>query len=116
VGDARQLWRVYQRDWLAVYTSDVPGYEGSVEAVGFIQATYGGCIRDGEARISVPGITDGPERVTAEVLLPNLHGEWKAPDLAEDQQSRLGPDAVVVVAGSPEERELLDYGKRKLPA
>jgi hypothetical protein len=115
VSDRPQLWRVYQREWVAVYTSDATGYEGSVEAQDFVRRTYEGCIRDGEARISRPGIAE-EECITAEVFLPNLHGEWRDRDDADRDASLAGPEAVVVAAGSPEERELLDYGKRKLPA
>lgn len=110
------FWRVYQPQWQAVYTSDQAGYAGSVEVQDFVRETYGGRIRDGEARISVPD-SDCPEaqRVTGEVLLPNLQGEWKDRGDADGHCRALGEDAVVVGAGSAEERVLLGYGRKRLP-
>jgi hypothetical protein len=109
------LWRVYQPQWLAVYTSDLTGHEGTGETIDFLAGEYGGRVRDEDVRISIPDPDSSAAlRVTGSVRLPNLQGEWKNWADAEKQCGELGEGAVVVGAGSAEEAALHDYGRKRL--
>jgi len=108
---AEPAWRVYLPEWLAVYTAGYMGDPGEQECRKYFARKYGGRVRDEDWRVR-PGGPDGWP--VLEVRLPNLRGEFKDEAEATDCWIEL-PHARMVRRGSAEERELLDYGKKKLP-
>jgi hypothetical protein len=122
-------WRVYVTEWVTVYTSDAADEAGGAEAAQFLKDTYAGRVRPEDVRLAVPpsgfmeelaGLPPAEMQVTAQVRRPNLRGEWKARDFADDHAARIcqeeGVTPSVVGTGTPEEQALIDYGKRMLPA
>ena len=114
-------WRVYMDEWLIVWTGDAPGPEGQAECLSHFQVKYQGRVRERDWRV-VPGIR-GVELARApyclQLRLPNLRGEYKDQDCALAQVASVscpGRNAEVVRRGSAQERELLDYGRKMLPA
>jgi hypothetical protein len=109
-------WRVYRTEWVTVYTSTDRGAAGGAEAQRHYAETYEGRVRQEDAQFVIPV---GQERVLPPVTLqlrkPNLHSEWKDEPQATMAAAGIGPEVHVVLAGSPEERVLLDYGVKKLP-
>lgn len=111
------LWRVYMWEWVAVYTSDVAGDDGYTECWDYYGSAYEGRLRLDGYRVSdpVPGTL-----CVLEINRPNLCGEYKIRERAEDHGDELasqfaGEHGVHVVArNSPQERALLDYGIKKL--
>lgn len=109
-------WRVYLREWLAVYSCE----GDSPECWDHFAAKYAGRVRDEDRRVRV---TDTGQRL--ELSLWNRRGEFKdsedAKMLALDLEVGWhGPHldsgpCRVVQRGSDEEKELLAYGKKKLP-
>jgi hypothetical protein len=116
-------WKVYLPEWLIVYTSDAAGgLEGGAECRQHFHGKHRGRVRGEDWRV-VPAIA-GAERerhrpYCLQLRLPNLHGEFKdysdAVQLASELVDDRGGVAHVVQRGSPEERELLDYGRKMLP-
>lgn len=116
-------WQVYVQDWVVVYTSDDYGEPGHDEARRVFGERWEGRVEAGDVLLrQVGGWT--------QVLL-RLHvtqGEWKHREDADAHAGRLRltPRIVpsvtarlyglpqVVGTGTAEERELLDYGKKKL--
>lgn len=100
-------WRVYQREWIVSYTSDLPSKEGQDEALRVYEERWMGRITPGDSKMEVTG---GHTQIL--LFLPNLKGEFRE---LEDADALGLSEAVIVESGSPEERVLLDYGKRMLP-
>jgi hypothetical protein len=109
------LWKVYLPEWVAAYTSVQLEVDGQRECEHVYEQIYAGRVRDEDRRIRNPGQLR-PGRRVLELRLPNLQGEFKDRDEADELRGERGDEAVVVLAGSPEERELSDYGRRMLPA
>jgi hypothetical protein len=103
-------WRVYQREWIVSYTSDLTSEEGQAEAMGVYEERWAGRIAPGDYRFSMVGA--GATQIL--LFVPNLQGEFRTRADAEDLCPR-DVTPVIVPSGSPEERALLDYGKRMLP-
>ncbi len=116
-------WRVYLAEWLTVYTSDATGGAGADECEGYFAAKYEGRVRDEDWRIE--DLNRSPLfHVQLQLWLPNLRGEYKDRRDAEKAADALAADPPydgaalfikVVQRGSPEERELLNYGRKMLP-
>lgn len=102
-------WRAYQREWIVSYTSDLAGKEGQDEALRVYEERWMGRITPGDSRMEAVG---GHTQIL--LFLPNLKGEFRERD---DALAICPADTTVdiVESGSPEERVLLDYGKRMLP-
>jgi hypothetical protein len=128
-GAAPPSWRVYQKEWTVVYTSDATDGEGAAETGRFLTEHYGGRLRDEDVRLTltVPVLVNGqrpekyePQAVRGSVRIWNRRGEWAQEKDARDHAERIwGAEGVVpTLAGAetPQEQELLDYGKRMLPA
>jgi hypothetical protein len=107
------LYRVYAREWLVMYVSDSLEVPGAQECKDVFRERYAGRVLDEEWRTVHVGAFR-PGRKALEMLLWNLQGEYKDRGLAEKLKAER-PQAVLVEAGSPEERELLNYGRRMLP-
>ena len=108
-------WRVYRPEWVVAYTSSQLEVDGQEECKAEFRERFRGRVRDEDQRIRNP---DGfrPGRRVLELRLPNLQGEYKEREDAERLLAERGDGAVVVRQGSPEERELTDYGRRMLRA
>jgi hypothetical protein len=128
-GAAPPSWRVYQKEWTVVYTSDETDEEGAAEVSRFLAEHYDGRLRDEDIRlsISVPVLVNGqrpekyePVHSLGSVRLWNRRGEWGLEKDARNHAERIwaaeGVVPTVVGAETPQEQELLDYGKRMLPA
>ena len=105
-------WRVYKPEWVIVYTSERLEVDGRTQCRDRFTEDYEGRVRDGDWRIKGVG-SFRPQHQVLELKLPNMAGECKAKELAEALQ--VGQGGVLVEGGSPEERELLSYGSRRLP-
>lgn len=108
------LYRVYHREWVLVYSSAATGDEGTTEVVKHFEEKYQGRIRDADWQ----PLLLGPHQASELTLhLPVLKGEFKK--LAHATHLAMTFDVAhteVVIRNSKEERALLDYGKRKLPS
>ena len=114
-----ESWRVYLTEWLTVYTSDEVEVLGAGECRDVYSRKYAGRVRSADWRISsAREIRPSPRCL--QLRLPNLCGEFKDHNDALELASRLmdghkdGP-CDLVRRGSDEEKELLEYGKKKLP-
>ncbi len=108
------VWRVYKPEWLVAYISDELEAKGEAECRERFHQKYEGRVLDKDWCISAMGVRK-PGRRHLQLRLPNLKGEFRCLPDAEHLQAGLGRHASLVVRGSPEERELLAYGKRRLP-
>jgi hypothetical protein len=128
-GAAPPSWRVYQKEWTVVYTSDATDKEGAAETSRFLAEHYDGRLNDEDIRMSltVPVLVNGqrpencePTHARGSVRTWNLRGEWGLREDADNHVERIwaaeGVVPTVVGAETPQEQELLDYGKRMLPA
>jgi hypothetical protein len=109
------LWRVYLPEWVIAHTAAELEVPGDKECRDVFEELYRGKVREADWRIRNPS-GFRPGRRVLELRRPNLQGEFKDEHDAEGLRAERGEEAVVVLAGSPEERELSDYGRRMLPA
>jgi|HubBroStandDraft_2_1064218.scaffolds.fasta_scaffold611649_1 hypothetical protein len=118
-------WRVYVTEWVTVYTSDGTDEAGAAETRAWLEATYAGRVQIedlGLVLLTTKQDDDlsSPVQVSGQVRKPNLRGEWKYREDADDHAARIraAEDVTPAVAGAgtQEEQALLDYGKRMLPA
>lgn len=106
-----QTWRVYQREWMIIYTCMGDG----PECQDYFASRYKGRVRDGDVRVRV---LESSQQL--ELNLWNLRGEYKdyADAVSLAGELTAGDDGVlasaVVQRGSAEERSLLDYGRKML--
>lgn len=107
-------WRVYLSEWLTVYTSDQLEVPGQEECKAAYARKYGGRVRQEDVRIKPAGRLR-PSHQALQLRLPNLKGEFKDRTEAADLLQAMGSGGWLVRRGSPEEQELLDYGKKMLP-
>jgi hypothetical protein len=117
-GAAPPSWRVYQKEWTVVYTSDALGEDGFAEASAWLTEHYDGRLAAEDQRVSIEVRPEDPARVSVRTW--NLRGEWTRQEDAEAHAQRIwaaeGVVPTVVGAETYQEQELLDYGKRMLPA
>lgn len=106
-------WRVYAPEWLSVYTSDQLEVPGMRECQAVFDLTYAGRVRLTDMRIKGIGLMR-PAHYCLQLRLWNLKGEYKDRREVLDHSIEI-PHAHLVQRGSPEERELTEYGKRMLP-
>jgi hypothetical protein len=107
------VWRLYAPDWLTVFTSVKPGEDGSSECLAYFRERFEGRVGDGDWQIVLP---DRDAWLTfLRVRLPCLKGEFADEARAYEQAGRFpGRPCLVVRRGSPEERELQAYGRRRV--
>lgn len=107
-GPESVLQRVYAHEFTTVYTTDATGSAAREEAQRVFDERWSGRLREGDyAMDEMPGGS-----VTILVQTWNLVSEWHGEVPAGE--ARTGRR--IVAAGSPDERSLLDYGKKLLPA
>jgi len=113
-------WRVYLREWLIVYTSDAAGPEGVDECWDHFAGKYKGRVRDQDRQVAATSSDrPGAYPYRLELRLPNLKGEYKDEAdavLLSAEHAGIEEQPRVVRRGSPEEQELLGYGRKMLPA
>jgi hypothetical protein len=109
--------RVYFKEYVTVYTSGSPGSQGLAECRAWFAEHYGGKIHDYDWTVLGTSIANpGKWQARLQLRLWNRRGEFvSAPD-AEALAAEIGHGAVIVDRWSPEEDELLSYGKKKLSA
>jgi hypothetical protein len=111
-------FKVYEKQWIIVFASDPrhSGYSGQLQCSDTLTTSYAGKVIPDDAKVE-PAVSerDG-DRLPwyLKLRLWALVAEYRE----EPGQWKLsGPaDVQVVRAGSPEERKLLDYGRKKLAA
>lgn len=109
------LHRVYSWEWVLVYSSTATGPIGHDEATAFFEDQYKGRVRDEHWSVR----SEAADRSAQLYLcLPLLKGEFKHEERARALATATaqGVGVTVVVRNSKDERELLEYGKRKLPS
>jgi len=113
-GAEPRTWRVYRRMRTVAYTSDQAGEAGFAECARVFGERWDGRVAGEDADI-VPLRRGDPGRGAYMVILnlPGCAGEWKDERDAEDFAA-LVTGGIVVASGSPEERDLLDYGKKRI--
>lgn len=109
------LHRVYGWEWVLVYTSAKTAFAGLTEVKEFFAGKYAGRVRDEHVECRSAG-KDQPTQLW--LCLPTLKGEFKHEERARALAAATasGGGVTVVVRNSRDERELLEYGKRKLPS
>jgi hypothetical protein len=107
-------YMVYLPEWQVVFTSDELEVMGQRECGGHFEQKYAGRVREEDWRICGKG-NMRPQRQVLQLRLPNLKGEFTDQPEAESLRAGLGELAVLVPRGGVEERELLSYGRRRLP-
>jgi hypothetical protein len=105
---------VYLPEWQVRHTSEELEVMGQKECKDHFEQNYAGRVREEDWQVRGAG-NFRPQRQVLRLRLPNLKGECKDEAEAEALRSGLGDQAVLVARGSAEERELLSYGKRRLP-
>jgi hypothetical protein len=126
------IWKVYVQDWTIAYSSDARGEDGKAECQRVLEERWNGRVELEDVFIRTVGSHHPPYCIW--LRLPQLQGEWKSRERAEAQAREItgtlrqyppleGGEGLrlpglpeIVVSGSAEERVLLDYGKRMLPA
>lgn len=107
-------WRVWQQFWIITYTSDDYGEGGEQECREHFQAKYAGNVHDSEWRV-MPGDQYWP--ATLQLKLPSVVAEYRDHEQAEALRDELAVEPYpvwVTELGSPIDRELEQYGQRKL--
>jgi hypothetical protein len=103
-----EVWNVYQHDWRTVGIGTLPGDDGAAECRKLAEK-YDGCLRDGDSRISEDGLV-----ASLDLRLWLLTGVFRTQESAQEWAALVGGECKVVVRGSSDEQELIDYGTRKL--
>lgn len=106
-------WKVYQREWVTVFTSDLSGKAGIPACRGKFASSFEGTVLESEWRV-VP-FPEAPAML--QLFIPNLKGEYRSIHDAADHRQQIeaaGGIVVTVAHGSLEEKALLDYGRKKL--
>lgn len=107
-------WRVWVKDWVAVFTSDADGPAGETECAEHFVRKYLGTVLPTEHRIK--GTLLWP--ATLELYLPTVVEETKDYDKARALHGALvlkRQATWMTEFGQPKDKELESYGKRKLP-
>ena len=108
-------FRIWERHWVTVYTSDADGQDGIDECAGHFRRVYEGCVRDWEWRLE----SVSPRwPATLSLYLPIVVGERRHIRDAEAlQNSRIQNtlESWIVELGSEQDKSLESYGKKKLP-
>lgn len=109
-------WRVWEQHWIIAYTSDADGEDGEQECREHFQARYQGNVHDKEWRV-VPSDKYWP--ATLQLKLPVVVGEYRTRQQAEDLRDEMlveGSEFALWMTelGSPADKELEQYGQRKL--
>jgi hypothetical protein len=106
-------FRVYRQEWLPAYVADAQGDDGVRECQEYFREKYEGRVHPADSKVMPPDIN--PDRRVLYLRLHNLKGEFLQLDLAEIHRDKLSYGATIVSTGSVQERELTNYGLRKLP-
>jgi len=112
-------WRIYRDEWVAVYCAFEQDGKTPIErATAFFAEHYEGRVLACDVEYEIDNTTYGQPAATLRLRLPNMRGEWKTRELAEEFKDRFfaGEEEVVVVAtDSREEQDLRNYGIKMLP-
>jgi hypothetical protein len=108
-------YRVWARQWVTVYTSDVDGMDGVTECEGHFRHKYEGNVKSDERKITLTGGERWP--AILELCLPVVVAEYRQKPNAEAVQEQLASQQTTWLTqyGTPADHELLSYAKRKLP-
>jgi hypothetical protein len=106
------LWRVYAPVWVTAYISDAAGQDGYLEAQQVMGERWSGRVRSEDMQVMEPA---PGARTVVTMRRPVLRSEWKDERQAAGQL-QWAEEAQAVLAGSDQERELLDFGRRRLRA
>jgi len=107
------VWRLYAPDWLTVFTSTKDGEAGKQECLGNFSERFEGRVDDGDWQIVIP--ESGGWLTFLQVRLPVLKGEFTDERAVHRRAGEFeGLPYRIVRRGSPEERELQAYGRRRL--
>lgn len=109
-------YRVWAKEWVAVYTSDSDGEQGVLECREQFEGHYEGNVRDSEVKTADAG-PGWP--ATLELYLPNVVAECRDETAAQLHLMRYreqhpGVTTWVTEFGSSLDKELENYGLRKL--
>lgn len=107
-------WRVYVYDWVVSYSSDQPAEAGHAECLTVFGERWEGRVADDDVRYEKRG-----SGWSILLRLPERQGEFTDKLLAVQFATGISCERGlphVAEAGSRVERDLLDYGKRKLQA
>jgi hypothetical protein len=110
---------VYLTEWLTVYVGDGLEVTAQRDCEAIFERVYRGRVREEDWRVRNPSALRPGPRVL-QLRLPNRRGEFKdaadAVALAGDlMDGHKDGTCAIVLRGSAEERDLLEYGKKKLP-
>lgn len=110
-------YRVWERQWVAVYTSDADGAAGKTECEVHFEDIFEGNVREKEWRV-IDQSDFWP--ATLELYLPVVIGEETDIREAEALQNvsvvAHDADSWIAELGSALDKELESYGRKKLPA
>lgn len=108
------MWRVYRPLWQDVYASALPGEAGQRDCVADFGRRWARAVEDGDWQVLVP--EDPAGLVRLQLRLAAWTGEFGTEADAWQCAGDFPGEALVLPAGSPEERDLLDYGRRQIRA
>lgn len=112
-------WRIYLHEWIATYAAFEQDGQTPIERVrAYFAEHFDGRVRQADVRYGEDNATFGEPAAILYLRLPNLRGEWKTRELAEEFAQQFftdGETAVVVGTDSREEQDLKSYGVKMLP-
>ncbi len=112
VRDTEDLYRVYVRSWVTVYTTDAIGEDGIGEAHWAFKERYEGRVRDEDWEV----YSHGPDwSALVKLRLPVMVGEFKYRDDAERLGEEYPSGSEVVTRNSVDDFRLREYSIKKLP-
>lgn len=112
-------WRIYRDEWLVAFVAfPQDGQSAQERAEVHFARHYRGKVLDCDVRFVAGPEAYGSRAVVLELRLPNMRGEFKTRELAQEFADRFfaGEENVIVVGtDSPEDRDLRTYGMTPLP-
>lgn len=109
VRELDDLWRVYTREWVHMYTAE----PGAVTALEHYDSNYAGRVASRDVRFVVA--FGNPNRVQLELFLHVMKAEFK--DIADAQAfaaEHFPDDHDIVARNSARDHELRNYGVKRL--
>ncbi len=114
-------WRVYHYEWITVHTAFGRDSASAIEhATAHYTEHYAGRVREADVQYLFDEETYGRAAVLLQLRLPNLRGEFKDRERAEQFSDLMfgaepGHRVHVVGADTEQDRTLLAYGVKQLP-
>ncbi len=112
-------WRIYRDEWITMYVAFEHADQTPIErATAHFDQYYQGRVLARDVEYEIDNTTYGQPAAILRLRLPNLRGEWKPRELAQEfaDRSFAGEENVMVVAtDSREEQDLKGYGVKMLP-